>query len=278
VTESPSKSPETLQNNVAEARKNCHSMSKIDGNQPKSQQKISAENGVFAEKAPEHGYQMTKDTLSSGKTDFSSSQNGVSRTSKEPCYRRINVYTKSLTRCKKERERRRQVRLLVENGLRQKQIAEKLGVSLRTVKRDWQKIKRYVAGNRNRSCREISEARRKELFPNLSPNLGGTANLHELQARMRPLFQQIRLIGPALKEELKYERRIQELTRKYNRQIIFTIDLDNCDCEGIPSITVFPRHMPVYFREKEFEINFRMVKNGVKHELGGMRFSLEFAE
>jgi hypothetical protein len=90
---------------------------------------------------------------------------------------------------------------------------------------------------------------------------------------MRALFQQIRLIGPALKEEREYERRVQELLRKYNRQIIFTMNLDDCGREGIPSIEIFPRRMLIYSREKEFEINFRVLKNGVKHELGCMRLS-----
>lgn len=271
MTETPSKSRESLQKNVAEPEENCPSMREINGSGPRFHGQISVENGVSAEKAPENGFQMPEDALFS-------SQTVVSKQPEGPCYRRIHVYSKSLVRYKKERERRRQIRLLVEKGFKQKQIAEKLGVSVRTVKRDWRKIGRYVTGDWNRSRRQITEARRKELFPNLEGfgNLEGTAvheGIAESRARMRALFQQIRLIGPALKEEVKYERRVQELLRKYNRQIIFTMNLDNLDQKGIPSIEIFPRRMLIYCREKEFWINFRVLKNGVKHELGRMRLS-----
>ena len=52
-------------------------------------------------------------------------------------YRKVSTYTKSAKRYKLERERRRQVRLLIEKGFSQQQVAEELGVSIRTVKRDW---------------------------------------------------------------------------------------------------------------------------------------------
>lgn len=61
-------------------------------------------------------------------------------------YRRVCVYTKSLERWRLERERRRKVRVLAEKGYSQKQIARELGVSTRTVKRDWDKARSYVVG------------------------------------------------------------------------------------------------------------------------------------
>src|SRR3990170_1231222 len=79
-------------------------------------------------------------------------------------YRKVCVYTKSLERWRKERERRRKVRSLAAKGYTQKQIARELGVSTRTVMRDWDKVRSYVKGQRNRELREKVE-REKLLFP-----------------------------------------------------------------------------------------------------------------
>jgi hypothetical protein len=68
-------------------------------------------------------------------------------------YRRVCVYTNSLERWRKERERRRKVRVLANKGYTQKQIALELGVSTRTVMRDWDKVRSYVKGQRNRELR-----------------------------------------------------------------------------------------------------------------------------
>jgi FixJ family two-component response regulator len=65
-------------------------------------------------------------------------------------YRRVCVYTKSLERWRKERERRRKVRVLAAKDYTQKQIARELGVSTRTVMRDWDKVRSYVKGQQNK--------------------------------------------------------------------------------------------------------------------------------
>ena len=62
----------------------------------------------------------------------------------------------------KERERRRQVRLLAEKGFTQKQIASELGVSTRTIKRDWDKIRPYVKGQTRKEIRAVVDERQKE--------------------------------------------------------------------------------------------------------------------
>lgn len=79
-------------------------------------------------------------------------------------YRRVCVYTKSLERWRKERERRRKVRALAAKGYTQKEIARELGVSTRTVIRDWDKVRSYVKGQQNRELREKVEEE-KLLFP-----------------------------------------------------------------------------------------------------------------
>jgi predicted transcriptional regulator len=81
---------------------------------------------------------------------------------KEASYLKISTYTKSVKRYKRERERRRQVRLLAEKGFTQKQIASELGVCARTVKRDWDKIRSYVKGQCRREIRAVVDARLEE--------------------------------------------------------------------------------------------------------------------
>ena len=80
---------------------------------------------------------------------------------KEAPYRMIRAYTKGIAQYKRERERRRQVRLLSKKGLTQKQIAIQLGVSTRTINRDCHKIQRYVKGQFNKEMRKIDEARQE---------------------------------------------------------------------------------------------------------------------
>jgi hypothetical protein len=63
---------------------------------------------------------------------------------KGPGYRRKHVYTKSIAKYRKERERRKRVSEL--SGLNQEEIAKRLGVSVRTVQRDQAKIKPYHLG------------------------------------------------------------------------------------------------------------------------------------
>lgn len=61
----------------------------------------------------------------------------------KPKYRHVKKYYKSSSQYWKERDRRKQVLQLQEQGLTQKQIAERLGITERTVKRDVAKIKPY---------------------------------------------------------------------------------------------------------------------------------------
>ena len=72
-------------------------------------------------------------------------------------YRRIGKYYKSVARHKAEKQRRRRVLELHGQGLTILQIAEKLGVSESTVKRDLQKWRRYVKGRRKAVDRKIEQ-------------------------------------------------------------------------------------------------------------------------
>jgi hypothetical protein len=58
---------------------------------------------------------------------------------KGPDYRRKHIYTKSIAKYRKERERRKRVSEL--SSLSQEEISKRIGVSVRTVQRDQAKIK-----------------------------------------------------------------------------------------------------------------------------------------
>ena len=83
-------------------------------------------------------------------------------TCQDPRYRKLKVYTKSLGRYKLERARRRQVLCLANKRLTQKEIASKLGISTRTVKRDWKKLTPYIIGQFHRQIWEITAKQREK--------------------------------------------------------------------------------------------------------------------
>lgn len=87
---------------------------------------------------------------------------------KGPDYRKMHVYTKSLKQYKKERKRRGQVRQLLHDGCTQKQAAQKLGISEKTVRRDWAKLKPYEAGLWNSKIRQLNDDYRQRFEQNLA--------------------------------------------------------------------------------------------------------------
>ena len=99
--------------------------------------------------------------------------------------RRIGVYAKSLARLKLERERRRQVRVLAEQGFSQREIASKLGVCVRTVKRDWLKSRAYVKGERKKALKQLEEERQK-LLQERCGKLGGNDRIKVLAQDQNP--------------------------------------------------------------------------------------------
>lgn len=181
-------------------------------------------------------------------------ERGINRFSyqKAPNYRRMHRYVKGIEQYKKERERRRQIRLLNEEGLTQKQIAEKLGLSLRTVKRDWKKLKPYVTGQWHKKISELEEQRRKELF----------ASVEGL-----PLAKQSRVLFKRL-TDIIVRMKALEREREYNRHItkIF-INLDESR-DGYPAISFWPRNstfqLPMY-------LHLICVKDGQQKDMGTLQ-------
>jgi len=121
----------------------------------------SLENEPFTKISQKSDIQVSKNGLKVSENRTRMHENGL-RTPRKARYRKIHAYTKSLERYKLERERRRNVRSLARNGLKQQEIANKLGVSIRTVKRDWKKLTRYINGQFNRQVWEINAKQREK--------------------------------------------------------------------------------------------------------------------
>ena len=119
------------------------------------------ENEPFTKISQKSDIQVSKNGLKVSENRTRMHENGL-RTPRKARYRKIHAYTKSLERYKLERERRRNVRSLARNGLKQQEIANKLGVSIRTVKRDWKKLTRYINGQFNRQVWEINAKQREK--------------------------------------------------------------------------------------------------------------------
>lgn len=79
-------------------------------------------------------------------------------------YRRIGKYVKSLRRCRLERERRRRVMYLHMAGLTMGEIAVELGVGLRTVKRDFARVKPYFKSQLKHQVEELDAGAREEFL------------------------------------------------------------------------------------------------------------------
>jgi predicted transcriptional regulator len=121
----------------------------------------SLENEPLGETSQNNGIQVSKNRVKTCENLVKAHENGP-KPPRSARYRKIHAYTKSLERYKLERERRRKVRALAKKGLKQKEIANELGVSIRTVKRDWKKQTPYLVGQFNRQVWEINAQQREK--------------------------------------------------------------------------------------------------------------------
>jgi transposase-like protein len=177
-------------------------------------------------------------------------------------YRKVCVYTKSLERWRKEHERRRKVRVLAEKGYTQKQIARKLGVSTRTVMRDWDKMRSYVKGQQNKELRETVE-REKLLFPQkYSMSFNDAMEFLKQSQRDFPRRLQDANALPAVSSKPQ---------GKKCREMEITLNLDFPAPNGFPTVSVSPAEG---FRfSGKFLLRVNACKNGEKRELCNLHFS-----
>jgi len=150
-------------------------------------------------------------------------------------YRRINVYSKSIEQYWKERNRRKQTWRLSSEGLTYKQIAEKLGVSEKTIQRDIKKLRPYYIGQINKAYQIMQE----EQIRKFESHLNGLS-----------LTQRFRVLTDLVCEHIAREKE-----REYNRHLIkIIVDMDHLVHGVFPTLKFWPDQAnfsmtkPIHFR------------------------------
>ena len=146
---------------------------------------------------------------------------------KEASYRKVGVYIKSMKKYRHERERRRQVRLLAEKGHTQKQIASELGVSTRTIKRDWGKIRSYIKGQTRKEIRPVVDAHQKE-FEQRYQGLTANEKLHLLKQDIKSATKSAHKLSSSHTPRNPHQQPL--------RQVDYILDLDSPTTDGFPSV------------------------------------------
>jgi AraC-like DNA-binding protein len=166
-----------------------------------------------------------------------------------PEYRRVRKNFKSPKRYWLERNRRKRVMELCEQHLSCRQMAEQLGVSERTVKRDLARIRPYYERQIRHFLNRVEQERREE----------AAAQLEGLS-----LNEQFRLLKRRAAAIIDLHKLMEK--REYIRhQMSITIDLDNVS-QGFPAIKSTPQ--PSFSIRLPLKINLEFKKNGVTQRVG----------
>ncbi len=140
---------------------------------------------------------------------------------KGPEYRRINRYYKNKDQYWRERNRRKKCWELSGQGFNYKQIAEKLGVSEKTVQRDLKKIRPYYFRLSRNYFSNLEQERIKEFDAKLEG---------------KTLHQRYKFLSEAIVEQRKLWK-----IREYKRHSqIISVDMTQQEY-GIPKISFIPR-------------------------------------
>jgi transcriptional antiterminator len=159
----------------------------------------------------------------------------------KPDYRRIKRYYKTSGQYWKERARRKQILcLLEEENLNQRQIAKRLGVSERTVKRDVAKIRPYQETKFRHQLRLLQ----KESDEKFEAELSGKTPLEQLKI---------------LSQKMAQRDKVLKMREYYHHQIYISIDLDKA-VNGYPEIRIWPQNTNASYR-MPLTVNIRYVKN-----------------
>lgn len=187
-------------------------------------------------------------------------QNGA----KEASYRKVSAYTKGVAQYKLERARRQQVRVLAEKGLTQKQIASQLGVSTRTVKRDWNKIKAYVKGQFRKEISKVGDERQQE-FERRYEGLTVNEELKLLKQDLNQVSKKIHAFKGRNGRKGRNQKSIQQMD--------YTFDLDNLTIDGSPCL-VAPPDGSTQLSGGQIQMKFYALKKGEKRELLNINVSI----
>lgn len=162
-------------------------------------------------------------------------------------YRRIDKYTKSLPRSKEERARREMVLKLWLSGYAVSRIAQEVGVSVRTVNRDLEKLKPTIKRRYERYMRGVAEEQRLKA----TKQLEGLSPVEQAQWISRYLAE---------KENLKIRRRPCH-------KLLVKIDADAAT-RGEDALSYKPRFPLVV---QPYVINFKLVLNGESQFIGQLK-------
>jgi len=140
---------------------------------------------------------------------------------------------------------------LVDEGLSAAEIAQRLGVSERTVKRDRAKVRPYVEREFRHVLAGYDEARQREF---------------EAQLEGLSISEKLKKMSSIMAERQRLLKRLSR--REYMRhQMLVTIDADKA-ARGQPCITSKP--FPPFTVRYPFAISFRLIINGKEQYVGGI--------
>ena len=169
---------------------------------------------------------------------------------KGPKYRVISKYLKSKNQYWRERNRRKKVWELTGQGFNYKQIAEKLGVSEKTVQRDIKKIQPYYTRLSSKYFRDLEQQR----IGNLNAELEG-----------KTLFQRFNILT---KKMVDYRFLMKQ--REYKRHMIkIIIDMDD-QTYGFPAIHLWPKP-PLSLGGRPYYFQFHVQRNGEQIYIGEIK-------
>jgi hypothetical protein len=150
----------------------------------------------------------------------------------------------------------------VAKGYAQKQIARELGVSTRTVIRDWDKLRSYVKGQQTRELKEQVEKEKLEFPQKYGISFNDAMKFLERSQRDFPKKLQATNAPPMVNSKPSGKR---------YREMEITLYLDLLAPNGFPSVSVYPAES--FNFSKELCVRVKACKNGEKLELCNLHFT-----
>jgi len=211
----------TTQNNMDADDEKCHKITQLMLAEGEHAQEISE----LVDALRKIGYFSSfrvKDNGQLGSRKAQKTQERKLKTRRKAAYRRVKKYYKSIKQYKKERFRRKLAWLLT-GKFKETEIAEMLGISVRTVIRDLNKIRPYYLRLFRNFVRNLQLEKRKQW----EEKLAGLPETARLSAMTDLLIAE-------------WQRRAKE--RKYRgHYTILQLDLTDTGKYGIPKLTLLPR-------------------------------------
>jgi len=253
MTKSTKKAVTTPKNNIPSYDKICHiisqSMWREGGHKEEISQLIDAlqKIGYFESfRVKENGAFSTEKCVKTQERTLKRRNKAV--------YRRIKKYYKSTRQYKKERLRRKLCWLLT-GKYKETEIAEMLGISVRTVIRDMNKIKPYYFRMRRAYFNQVEQDRIKEM---------------NLKLEGKTVFEQLDILTKAMIDQQTLYK-----VREYRRHFqIMLIDMTQ-QKYGIPKITFTPSNVSTLAYPFRIRVHVK-VKNSngeFTHDVGGLVMS-----